>query len=154
MRELRQLWLVVVGAALVVASPSARQNSAGGDAAIKEVVASYVASRDRGDAAALAALFTADVDQLVSSGEWRRGRDAVVKGTLASSRSNAGVRTITIKTVRVPARDVAIADGEYVIAATQTAAARQMWTSFVLIRSEGRWRISAIRNMLPAPPAS
>lgn len=154
MRELRWVWLVMVGAALMVASPSARQNSADGEGAIKEVVASYVASRDRGDAAALAALFTADVDQLVSSGEWRRGRDAVVKGTLASSKSNAGVRTITIKTVRFPARDVAIADGEYVIAATQTAAARQMWTSFVLIRSEGRWRISAIRNMLPAPPAS
>lgn len=154
MRELRWAWLVMVGAALVVASPSARQNSADGEGAIKEVVASYVASRDRGDAAALTALLTADVDQLVSSGEWRRGREAVVKGTLASSKSNAGVRTITIKTVRFPARDVAIADGEYVIAATQTAAARQMWTSFVLIRSEGRWRISAIRNMLPAPPAS
>ena len=154
MRNLRRVWLVLVGAALVVASPSARQNSGDGEAAIKEVVASYVASRDRDDAAALAALFTVDVDQLVSSGEWRRGRDAVVKGTLSSSRANAGVRTITIKTVRFPARDVAIADGEYVIAAGQTAAARQMWTSFVLIRSEGRWRISAIRNMLPAPPAS
>jgi hypothetical protein len=28
-----------------------------------------------------------------------------------------------------------------------------MWTSFVMIRSGGRWRIDAIRNMLPAPPA-
>lgn len=154
MRELRRLWLVMIGAALAVATPGARQNNADGDAAIKAVVASYVASRDRGDAATLATLFTADVDQLTSSGEWRRGRDALVKGTLASTRSNAGVRTITIKTVRFPARDVAIADGEYVIAAGQTAAARQMWTSFVLIRSEGRWRISAIRNMLPAAPAS
>jgi uncharacterized protein (TIGR02246 family) len=153
MRELRRLWLVMVGAALVVASPSARQSSVDGEAAIKEVVASYVASRDRGDAATLATLFTPDVDQLTSSGEWRRGREALVAGTLSSSKTNAGVRTITIKTVRFPARDVAIADGEYVIATSQTAA-RQMWTSFVLIRSEGRWRIGAIRNMLPASPAS
>ena len=154
MRHLKRLCLVAfLGAAVMGASPRG-QNAGGGEAAIKEVIASYVASRDRGDAAGLAELFTADADQLTSSGEWRRGRDALVKGTLASSKSNAGVRTITIKTVRFPAPDVAIADGEYVIAASQTAAARQMWTSFVLVRGEGRWRIGAIRNMLPAPPAS
>ena len=69
-------------------------------------------------------------------------------------KSNAGTRTITLKTVRFPAPDVAIADGEYVIGASQTAAARNMWTSFVMVRDQGRWRISAIRNMLPASPAS
>ena len=39
------------------------------------------------------ALFTADANQLVSSGEWRRGRDAVVKGSLASSQQTQGTRT-------------------------------------------------------------
>ena len=67
----------------------------------------------------LAALFTADADQLTSSGEWRRGRDELVRGTLASSKANSGARTITIKTVRFPAPDVAIADGEYVIGASR-----------------------------------
>jgi uncharacterized protein (TIGR02246 family) len=28
-----------------------------------------------------------------------------------------------------------------------------MWSTFVVVRREGAWRISAIRNMLPAPPA-
>ena len=74
-----------------------------------------------------------------------------MRGTLASSKANSGARTITIKTVRFPAADVAIADGEYVIAATSSAQARNMWTSFVLIRAGGRWRIDAIRNMLPGP---
>ena len=87
-------------------------------------------------------------------GEWRRGRDELVRGTLASSKNNAGTRTITLKTIRFPTSDVAIADGEYVIGAGQASAARNMWTSFVLVRSQGRWKISAIRNMLPAPPAS
>jgi hypothetical protein len=27
-----------------------------------------------------------------------------------------------------------------------------MWSTFVLLRQQGEWRISAIRNMLPAPP--
>src|SRR5688500_3710971 len=123
------------------------------EAAVREAVAAYVAARERSDAAALAALFTEDADQLTSSGEWRRGRDALVRGTLASSKSNAGTRTITIQTVRFASADVALADGEYVIAAGASGATRKMWTSFVLVRGGGRWRISAVRNMLPAPPA-
>lgn len=136
-----------------VAPPAAAQSKGGDEAAVREVVASYVAARDRGDAAGVAAVFTEHADQLTSSGEWRRGRDELVRGTLASSKTNSGTRTITIKTVRFPAADVAIADGEYVIAATSSAQARRMWTSFVMVRSGGRWRIDAIRNMLPAPPA-
>jgi len=48
---------------------------------------------------------------------------------------------------------VAIADGPYEIAGGQDAAARKMWSSFVMVRADGGWKISAIRNMLPAPAA-
>jgi uncharacterized protein (TIGR02246 family) len=145
--------LCVLMASVHFASTGPAQSKAGDEAAVRAVVANYVAARERGDAAAVAAVFTETVDQLTSSGEWRRGRDALVRGTLASSKTNSGARTITIKTVRFPAADVAIADGEYVIAATSSASTRNMWTSFVMIRSGGQWRIDAIRNMLPAPPA-
>jgi uncharacterized protein (TIGR02246 family) len=152
MRRVMTWMLPVCALVLSVQLTHARGQSAGGDeAAVRDVVKNYVAARDRGDAAAVGAVFTEQADQLTSSGEWRRGREELVRGTLASSKSNSGARTITIKTVRFPAPDVAIADGEYVIAATPTAAARNMWTSFVMIRSGGRWRIDAIRNMLPAP---
>jgi uncharacterized protein (TIGR02246 family) len=150
MRGNVRAWIVVLGMAMAIASPRAQPKSSDGDAAIREVVKTYVAARERGSATELAALFTADADQLTSSGEWRRGRDALVRGTLSSSKTNAGTRAITITTIRFPGADVAIADGEYVIGASQGAAARNMWTSFVLIRADGRWRISAIRNMLPA----
>ncbi len=143
----------VLMASLQFATTGLAQSKAGDEAAVRDVVASYVAARERGDAAAVAAVFTETVDQLTSSGEWRRGRDELVRGTLASSKTNSGARSITIKTVRFPTADVAIADGEYVIAATSSAQTRNMWTSFVMIRSGGRWRIDAIRNMLPAPPA-
>ena len=143
----------VLGVSVEVAPTGIEQSKGSDEAAVGDVVANYVAARDRGDAAAVAAVFTENADQLTSSGEWRRGRDELVRGTLASSKANSGARTITIKTMRFPAPDVAIADGEYVIAATSTAQARKMWTSFVMIRGGGRWRIDAIRNMLPAPPA-
>ena len=46
--------------------------------------------------------------------------------------------------------DVAIADARYEISGAET---RKMWSTFVMARQQGQWRISAIRNMLPAPPA-
>jgi uncharacterized protein (TIGR02246 family) len=123
-------------------------------AAIKDVVARYVDARDRKDAQATEALFTADADQLVSSGEWRKGREAVVKGTMASSEASGGKRTITVETIRFLTADVAIADGRYEIAGTNGAAARRMWSTFLMTRTTQGWRISAIRNMLPAAPAA
>ena len=155
MKRWNRLGVILVGIVLGLSSTNARQQKKTDDeAAVRDAVKLYVDARERGDAAALSGLFTSDADQLVSSGEWRRGREELVRGTLASSKSNAGTRTITLKTIRFPTSDVAIADGEYVIGASQTSATRNMWTSFVMVRSQGRWRISAIRNMLPAPPAS
>jgi uncharacterized protein (TIGR02246 family) len=118
------------------------------DAAVRDVVKRYVDARERSDASAIAALFTADADQLTSSGEWRRGRDDIVKGTLASSKQTGGTRTIAIETVRFPNADTAIADGRYDITGG-AGGDRRMWTSFVMTRGADGWRISAIRNMLP-----
>ena len=105
-------------------------------------------SRDQRDDKLLATLFTSDVDQLVSSGEWRRGRASLVEGTLASSARETGKRTVEIETIRYISPDVAIADGRYVIAGA--ADARRMWSTFILKRENGAWKIAAIRNMLPA----
>ena len=147
------LILMLCLAPVLSAASQATSKSSVDEPAIREVVKKYVDARDRADEPAIRALFTEDADQLVSSGEWRRGREDVVKGTLASSKSNAGTRTIEIETIRFPARDMAIADGRYTIGATATAPARNMWTSFVLVKGNGGWRIAAIRNMLPAPPS-
>ena len=141
---------LLIALMLTTAAPAAQSGTTEEEAAVRAVVARYVEARGRTDAAAIAALFTEDADQLTSAGEWRRGRAALVQGTLASSKANAGARTIAIKTVRFPTRDVAVADGEYTIGATGTAAERRMWTSFVMVRRGGAWQISAIRNMLPA----
>lgn len=122
------------------------------EAAVRDLVKRYVDARERRDPQAIEALFTEDADQLTSSGEWRRGRTEVVKGTLASSQQTGGTRTITIETVRFPARGVAIADGRYEITGLAGGTTRRMFTSFVLAGSDRGWRITAIRNMLPAGP--
>ena len=120
--------------------------------AIRAIVQKYMDARDRQDAASLEALFTGDADQLVSSGEWRKGRDAVVKGTLASSRNTGGQRTITVESVRFLSNEVALADGRYELAGLAGGQTRKMWTTLLVTRTSGTWRIAAIRNMLPAAP--
>ena len=133
-------------------APNAKQ-AARDEGAIRDVVKEYVAARERADAPALAALFADGADQLTSSGDWRKGRDEIVRGTLESSRRTSGTRTITLETIRFPAAGVALADGRYEIAGGQDGT-RRMWTTFLLVRTSDRWRIAAIRNMLPAAPAT
>ncbi|HKX33436.1 MAG TPA: SgcJ/EcaC family oxidoreductase [Blastocatellia bacterium] len=133
--------------------PNGLPNGLDDQAAIREVVSRYVDAREQVDAKAVEQLFTSDADQLVSSGEWRRGRDAVVSGAMASSRGTGGKRTITVETVRFVTPEVAIADGRYELTGLAGGATRSMWATLVLKRTEAGWRITAIRNMLPAPPA-
>jgi uncharacterized protein (TIGR02246 family) len=123
------------------------------EAAVRGAVQKYMDSRDQRDTAALAALFTSDVDQLVSSGEWRKGREAVVKGTLGSSQSTGGKRTITVESVRFLSPEIALADGRYELTGLANGETRKMWTTIILKRGSDGWHIAAIRNMLPAPPA-
>ena len=153
---MRSLLVVLcsIAAGVVVHGQTPRAGAGNDEPAVREVVRKYVEARERSDADAIRALFTEDADQLTSSGEWRRGREAVVKGTLGSSATTVGTRTITIETVRFPAAGVALADGAYTIASA--GASRNMRASFVMVRSGTDWRITSIRNMLPAaadPPA-
>ena len=130
--------------------PSLRADE-GDSKAVADLVSRYAAARESRDADAIRALFTDDADQLVSSGVWRRGREALVEGMLGSSRRNPGARTLEVETVRFPAPGVAVADARYVIRGSDGAPDRKMWSTFLCLRTPGGWRIAAIRNMLPAP---
>lgn len=117
--------------------------TSGDDAAVRDMVKRYADARDVSDPKAIGGLFSDDADQLVSTGEWRRGKDALVRGMLASSARETGKRTLTVETVRFLGSDVAIADARYEIGD------RKMWSTFIMKRGAGGWRIAAIRNMLP-----
>ena len=115
----------------------------GDEAAVREMVKRYADARDVSDPKAIGALFTDDADQLVSTGEWRKGRDALVRGMLSSSARETGKRILAVESVRFVDHDIAIADARYEIGD------RKMWSTFIMKRGSGGWRIEAIRNMLP-----
>jgi len=144
-------------AVAIVARAQAPSNGTD-DARVRTVVQNYVIAREHMDARGIEALFTSDADQLVSSGEWRKGRAEVVRGTMGSSQRTGGKRTITVESVRFVAPDVAIVDGRYELSGLAGGETRRMWTTLIVTRQNATggkepWRIAAIRNMLPAAAA-
>ena len=150
---MRILLLAAAMAGISVLSAQSGAGTAQDQAQIREVVKKYVDAREHSDPKATEALFTPDADQLVSSGEWRKGRDNLVRGAMASSERTGGTRTIEVESIRFLAPGVAIADGRYQISGMANGGTRKMWTTLVMKKGADGWRIAAIRNMLPAPPA-
>ena len=138
----------VICAPIFAQAPAASDD----DLAVREIVRRYVAAREAVDPKAIEPLFTIDADQLVSDGVWRRGRDALVRGMLESSKKTGGRRSISVETVRLLTADVALADGRYKQTGLADGKDREMWTTIILKRGPDGWRIAAIRNMLPSPP--
>ncbi len=138
---------------IAVAGYAQTPQSGSDEAAIRKLVAAYMDARNGRNAAATRDLFTDDADQLVSTGEWRKGIEDLVRGAMASSRNEASKSSITLESIRFIDPAVALADGRYETVSAATGATRNMWTSLILKRTVSGWRIAAIRNMLPAPSA-
>lgn len=117
--------------------------------AIIDLVAKYAEARDKADTILLKSIITEDMDQLVSSGEWRYGMDAAVKGMIGSSQANPGERILKVERVRYLSEQTGIADARYTIK-NEDGSERKMWSTFVAVKKGKNWKISAIRNMLPA----
>ena len=116
---------------------------------ILTLVATYLHARETGDTILLKSILTADMDQLVSSGEWRYGKKGAMKGMIGSSEKNPGKRTLTVKNVRFLSSEIAIADARYIIQ-NADGTERKMWSTFITVYDNKMWKITAIRNMNPA----
>ena len=118
---------------------------------IHALIDAYAQAREKKDTLLLKEILTADVDQLVSSGIWRTGIKESMNGMLQSSAGNPGTRTLKIEKIRFLNAESAIADARYQIQ-NPDGTLRNMWSTFIVVFEENRWKISAIRNMLPAAP--
>jgi len=115
---------------------------------IYQLIDNYSQAREKRDTLLLKSILTTDVDQLVSTGEWRNGIAASVKGMLQSSANSPGTRTLNIEKIRLLNPNSAIVDCKYEIQ-NADGTPRKMWSTFIVVSEKGIWKISAIRNMLP-----
>ncbi len=115
---------------------------------IHQLIDQYSEAREKQDTVLLKSILTEDVDQLVSSGEWRTGVREAVDGMLRSSNTNPGIRKLQVEKIKFLSDEAALVDCRYII--TNSAGVEQnMWSSFVVVFHKRDWKISAIRNMRP-----
>lgn len=124
-------------------------NQKASSAEILRLIHNYSQARESQDTVLLKKILTEDVDQLVSSGTWRSGIDESMAGMLRSSTSNPGSRKLTVERIKFLDNNVAVVDARYEIIDAGVVT-RKMWSTFVVYRSDKIWKITAIRNMLPA----
>jgi uncharacterized protein (TIGR02246 family) len=119
------------------------------DNKIHTLIDQYAQAREKKDTVLLMDIITSDIDQLVSSGVWRVGTKESIDGMMRSSETNPGTRTIHIEKIRYLDSGIAIVDAKYEIQ-NPNGTSRKMWSTFIVVYQDNRWKITAIRNMLPA----
>jgi len=117
---------------------------------ITSLIDQYSQAREKRDTALLKTILTPDVDQLVSTGEWRVGLNAAVEGMMRSSANSPGTRTLHVEKIQTITPSSAIVDCRYEIQ-NADGTVRKMWSTFIVISDKKTWKIMAIRNMLPVP---
>jgi len=135
----------------ILANLSAQVNIPGNEQTkdIYSLIDNYSMARAKKDTLLLKRILTNDIDQLVSSGTWRKGKEESMKGMLRSSENNPGTRTLEIESIRLLNPLCGVVDARYEIQNPE-GVSRKMWSTFIVVAIEGEWRISGIRNMLPA----
>jgi len=116
---------------------------------IEGLINQYSVARESKDTALLRRILMPDIDQLVSTGEWRKGIGSAITGMLNSSATAPGTRTLVVDKIRMFHSTSAIVDCRYDIQSPD-GTARRMWSTFVVVIHDKMWKITAIRNMLPA----
>ena len=117
---------------------------------LTSLIDQYSQAREKRDTVLLKTILTDNVDQLVSTGEWRVGIKAAVEGMMRSSANNPGARTLLVEKIQLITPSSAVVDCRYEIKNTD-GTARKMWSTFIVVVDKDAWKIRSIRNMLPAP---
>src|SRR5690349_14337512 len=93
-----------------VSSPTDKQRNE-----IETLIANYAKARENQDTVLLKRILTGEVDQLVSTGEWRHGLAEAVQGMLRSSAETPGTRVLTVEKIRLLQSGSALVDCRYTI---------------------------------------
>ena len=117
--------------------------------ALTALIEQYSQARENKDTVLLKKILTTDVDQLVSTGEWRDGIKTAVDGMIKSSATSPGTRTLRVEKIKMLTSTSAIVDCRYEIK-NPDGTDRKMWSTFIVVGNKNTWKISAIRNMLPS----
>jgi uncharacterized protein (TIGR02246 family) len=168
MTLIRRSILVAVLPIVMVSAGFTFQSGAGGAASptapaattVDQMTASVLALGDaftkafeRGDAAALGAMWAEDADYVAIDGRVLRGRAAIEADYADLFKEHKGLTLrIEVHSLRFPSPDVALEDGvTSVMGPEGTLPSRSRYAN-TLVRQDGRWQLLAVREMPYTPP--
>ncbi len=137
------------GANLHAAEPNPQE------AAIAKTAKAFIEAFHKGDAKALAAFWTPDGDYIDETGRVFKGRKAIEDNYAEFFANNKGLALrIDVAGLKFPTPDLAIEDGtSAVIPPDGSAPSRARYTN-VLVKKDGQWLLSSVREMPDAGPSN
>lgn len=155
---MRRWMILTVGFALtVMAVPALGQGASPDEAAIRKAVGQFAPAWAKGDAKALAALYTTDADYVSSTGFTASGRAEIEKVYITQF---SGVYKGTslkqaITNIRFLKPDIAIVNSAFEVTGLRGADGRELpprkgMNTNILVKVNGQWRITAHRGWVPS----
>jgi uncharacterized protein (TIGR02246 family) len=136
---------------MCVSSPLVAQRALAPESAFREHAAAYAAAINKRDAAAVAALFTPDGDQIFVDGPRVVGRDAIRDATQTAIAAWPPTLqfTLAVTGVRMLSPNVAIVE---TVATFSEGPMQRNRGTLVMVRQSGKWLAAALR-VYPAAKA-
>jgi uncharacterized protein (TIGR02246 family) len=125
----------------------ATDGSAADLAAIRKASQDFVAAFDKGDATAVAALWTEDGDYIDEGGQKFAGREAIQKEYEAFFTAHQGTKIqLVIDSLRLLSPSAAIEDGRAILSPAPSGAPGTSKYTAVHVKVDGKWLVSTIRD--------
>ena len=117
------------------------------EAEIRDTAAAFVKAFNRGDAAAVAAQWTAEGTAADADGTIFKGRKAIEDEYAKLFKRHPEARiTVAVKSIEFPAPGVAVEDGISQVAAQQAAPPQVARYTAVHVKTEGKWLVASVRE--------
>ncbi len=140
----------VIAVRALAAEPEAQPNE---EAAVKAVADAYLAAYNRGDAKALADLWSEKGDWITPAGQRAHGRAAIERELESLFAANQGGQLEMVESsVRFVTPDVAIDEGRVRVTRPGEDASESTYFA-VVARQDGRWKVDSLRNTEIPPEA-
>jgi len=124
-------------------------------AAITESAKSFVDAFHKGDAKAVANFWLPDGDYVTEHGQVFKGRKAIEDMYAELFATNKGLKLrIDVASIRFPTPDVAIEDGTAAVMSADGSAPDRSRYSNVLIKKDGKWMLSNVREAAYTDPSN
>jgi uncharacterized protein (TIGR02246 family) len=121
-------------------------------AAVRKTAEEFARAFNKGDARAVAALWTKDGEYVGPDGEPLRGREAIERAYAAFFKNNPKARVeVRIESVRVLGRSAALEEGALKLRRPGDREPGESRYSVLHVRADDGWRMASVREWMPNP---